>query len=833
MRAVLTCVLALGACAAPPRDLNLLPRSPIEEPYAYVQGGSFSGTAVAESPDPLVAYRWTDPKPSDALQIYLLQPKFVSADPPQAFARVASLTSASPDVTVQGIGAIRLDFGVESAAWIEFDSPDCPGEVEMSISEYNEPGVEKTRAPVQHGNTYRLELNDELYDGVRFAWIRVTGWHAPWHITGIRAVCQVKPTNYAGSFACSDPLLTRSWYMAAYGVKAALCNDYFGSILMDRGDRMSWTGDAHPAQAAALVALGNTEFVRRNLENTANQDNGIRSYALYWVLSLLDYYRYTGDADALRHYLDNACTKLDTAFADFGKDPALSFYGWDERLGAGFEIWFWPSAEPQRAYEMLAIRTWREFADAMEHIGRSDLRERYAGHARTRLAELSQKSGWYSSFGVHAAADALNTGLLDQETRDALYTKELSDRVNRLSLSPFNEYFILQALARLGKWDDALWTVRDMWGGMLEYGGTTTFEVYRPSWNRIIAANDAVPNAQCGIVSLCHPWGAGVVPWLSEQVLGIVPTAPGFTTYDIRPHLGSTLTRVCGSTPTPAGEIRASFDLDTGAAQVHAPLGTLGRLCVPKAGRAITRISINGELAFDGQFHALRGIAGASEDPEFVNFDGLEPGEYSIATVYRGRVAAAAPPPELYAARLLKQDTTTGGDWGGVYGRDGFVLCSYRPDGTDQQSLPSYVSSLDFFRAFPKAGRPDSTIWAASTADHRALASDAANSTPRTAACTSNNDQTMSVAIRVMDSGKHRIALYFVDWEKRGSRSAVELFDADTLRMLAPVSLVRGHAGGVYLVYECEGPVKFRFNKVRGELVTLSGIFFDPVPSKE
>jgi hypothetical protein len=833
VRALLACVLALGACAAPQRDAGLLERSPIEERYAYLEGGSFCGPAVAESPDPLVAYRWTDPKPSDALQIYLLRPRSVSADPSQSFANLSSLTGANPDVTVQNTGAVRLDFGVESAAWIEFDSPDCPGEVEMSISEYDEPGVEKTRAPARHGNTYRLELNDELYDGVRFAWIRVTGWHAPWHITGIRAVCQVKPTNYAGSFACSDPLLTRSWYMAAYGVKAALCKDYFGAILMDRGDRLSWTGDAHPAQAAALVAFGNTAFVRQNLDNTAGQDNGIRSYSLYWVLSLLDYYRYTGDADTLRHYLDNACAKLDAACADFGKDPALSFYGWDERLGAGFEIWFRPSAEPQRAYEMLAIRAWREFADAMGQLGRNDLRDLYASRARAKLAELAQKSGWCSGLGVHAAADAINTGLLDQGTRDALYAKELGDPVNRLSLSPFNEYFILQALARLGRWDDALCTVRDMWGGMLEYGGTTTFEVYRPSWNRVLGTNDAVPNAQCGIVSLCHPWGAGVVPWLSEQVLGIVPTAPGFAAYDIRPHLGTTLTRVSGSTPTPCGEIRASFDLDTGAGRVHAPAGTLGRLCVPKAGRAITRIAINGELAFDGSFHAVRGIANASEDAKFVCFEDLEPGDYSIATTYRGHVVPAPSPEEHYAAHLVKQDTATGGDWGGVYGRDGYVLCSYRADGSDLQSLPGYVSSLDFFRAFPKAGRPDSTLWAASTSDQRALAPDAANSTPRTAACTSNNDQTMTVAIRIEGRGKHRIALYFVDWENRGARAAVELFDADTLRLIAPVSLVRGHAGGVYLVYECDRSVKFRFDKVRGELVTLSGIFFDPVPSKE
>jgi hypothetical protein len=40
-------------------------------------------------------------------------------------------------------------------------------------------------------------------------------------------------------------LLTKIWYASAYRVKASLVQDYFGAILMDRGDRISWTGDAH------------------------------------------------------------------------------------------------------------------------------------------------------------------------------------------------------------------------------------------------------------------------------------------------------------------------------------------------------------------------------------------------------------------------------------------------------------------------------------------------------------------------------------------------------------------------------------------------------------
>jgi len=115
------------------------------------------------------------------------------------------------------------------------------------------------------------------YDGVRFAWIQVKSPAVPWHITGIRAVCQTKPANYAGGFSCDDPLLTKAWYISAYGVRASFCKDYFGAILMERGDRMSWTGDAHTSQAAALVAFGNYDFIKQNLDNTAGQNNGIKA----------------------------------------------------------------------------------------------------------------------------------------------------------------------------------------------------------------------------------------------------------------------------------------------------------------------------------------------------------------------------------------------------------------------------------------------------------------------------------------------------------------------------------------------------------------------------
>ena len=833
------CLISLGALRAAAAEASALPGlapaltletpSAIAEPYPILNGGAFAAPrAVKESPDPLVAYQWKDPQAGDGLQIYFLKPVAAVSDPPDAFDNLASATAGSSAITVKGAGAIRLDFGVESGAWVEFDSPDCPGDVEMGISEYNEPAPNKTKAPVKYGTTYRLELNKELYEGVRFAWIHVKAAAKPWHITGIRAVCQVKPTNYAGSFSCSDPLLTKIWYMSAYGVKASLCKDYFGAILMDRGDRMSWTGDAHTSQAAALVAFGNFALIKKNIDNTSGQSNGIRSYSLYWVLSLLDYYRYTGDTATLEGYIKNASAKLDDAYAVFDKDPKLRFYGWDERLCAGFEIWFKSCQEAQNAYKMLSIRVWNDFAAAMGQCGRSDLQDKYLGYAREKMAALRTNDAWLAEFGLHAAADAVNTGSLSAAEQAALFEKWFTDRVNRISLSPFNQYFIIQSLARMGKHDDALSSIRDMWGGMVKDGATTTFEVYRPSWNEGLAPNAPVPNSQSGIVSLCHPWGAGVVKWLNEEVLGIVPTQPGFKTFDILPHPGRTLTHVAGETPTPHGTIRASFDLASGACSVTVPPDTLARIGVPKAEKTIESISINGKPAWDGAYHAVDGIAAATQDGQFVTFAGVAPGTYALTVTYRGITPPYAEAPVTYAAQTLPADTTTGGDWGGVYGKDGYVLCNYNGEKRDEKSLPAYVTSLEYFRAFPKNGVPDGTVWATDTTDKRALAPNIRNSPTRHATCYSNNDQTMTVTIGIDGKRDYQVALYLLDWANQGSRLAVEMFDARTLNLIAPVRIVNHFSGGTYLVYKYNQSMKFRINKVRGELATLSGIFFDP-----
>ena len=484
--------------------------------------------------------------------------------------------------------------------------------------------------------------------------------------------------------------------------------------------------------------------------------------------------------------------------------------------------------EAQNAYKMLSIRMWSDFAAAMGAYGRADLQAKYNGYAEAKMAELRKNRDWHSQFGLHALAEVAASGLLNDVERKAIAEKEFLDRVTRLSFDPFCQLFIIQAMARINLYDEAFTSIKDVWGGIIKLGGTTPWECYRPSWNIGVGVCDPVPNSQSGITSLCHPWGAGPVKWLNEEVLGIKPTTPGFKTYDVVPHLGRSLTRVAGKTPTPHGEISASFDVNTGKCKVTAPAGTVGRIGIPKVEKTISSIAVNGTKAWDGVYHAVTGIGSASQDSEFVYLSSVQPGTYSIEVSYSGNTPAYKEPPEKYAAQFVKQDKTTGGDWGGVYGKDGYILCNYNGEGRDEKVLPPYVKSVEYYRAFPKSGLPDPQMWAAETADKRALAPDKHNGSGRKAAGYSNSDQTMSVTIGIDGEREYQVALYFVDWNRNGCRQAVEMMDAGTLNQVAPVKIVDDFSGGAYLVYKYNKSAKFRINKVRGSLVTLSGVFFDP-----
>jgi hypothetical protein len=371
-------------------------------------------------------------------------------------------------------------------------------------------------------------------------------------------------------------------------------------------------------------------------------------------------------------------------------------------------------------------------------------------------------------------------------------------------------------------------TIKDCWGGQLEYGATTFFEVFRPSWNQALGYNDAPPNNQCGYTSFCHPWGGGVVNWLSEELLGIKPTLPGFIEFDVMPHPAMGVDQFKGSVPTPHGTIKVEMEMDLGKLQVEVPDGLTARIGIPDMGREIMDIRMDGELVYAANELSDDTSINPVLEEGFVVLHNIAGGVHNFKVSYEGEAPVYTTMKMEYPVPTVLKDSITSGNWGGVYGSDGYVLCAYLSDGDtvqDLRNLPAYVSAVNYSKQLGQQ-------WVDGAKDQRAPSPGEKNAYPRNAGAIYTQDplatlQTMTVDI-LMDQGEsHQIVLYFLDWDKAGRRVAVEMFDLDSKRLLAPVQVVGDFAGGKYLIYAYDGPVRFRINHVRGPNATLSGIFFD------
>ena len=98
--------------------------------------------------------------------------------------------------------------------------------------------------------------------------------------------------------------------------------------------------------------------------------------------------------------------------------------------------------------------------------------------------------------------------------------------------TPYFKFFELDALGKLGDLDRIWKTLHDYWGGMLERGAVTFWELFDPAQEG---------RAQYGMYgdpfgkSLCHAWGASPIYLLGKYFLGVRPTSPGYRTYEVKP----------------------------------------------------------------------------------------------------------------------------------------------------------------------------------------------------------------------------------------------------------------------------------------------------------
>lgn len=145
----------------------------------------------------------------------------------------------------------------------------------------------------------------------------------------------------------------------------------------------------------------------------------------------------------------------------------------------------------------------------------------------------------------------------------------------------FISYFEIEARFIAGQADTALEEIRRLYGWMSTHDPEIT------QWEGIGPKGQPYEGAY---TSMAHGWGTGIVPVLTNYILGVIPSGPGFSIYTIKPVPGD-IEWAKGVVPTPKGPITVNWKqnkvLGLFFLTATAPAGTQGTIYVPVSNSSV------------------------------------------------------------------------------------------------------------------------------------------------------------------------------------------------------------------------------------------------------
>ena len=295
--------------------------------------------------------------------------------------------------------------------------------------------------------------------------------------------------------------------------------------------------------------------------------NGIPGYSSFWFTELQNYERHTGDTAYLRQVHTRLVQLLEFMDKEFNaqnqfidRTGAWLFVDWAPQLNGD-------TPEARIATTMEYARAYLAGAALLRQVGDNAT----AAHFENRAAQLKQalqQSAWSQANGDFGPrwqtnAMAVISGVANPSQYPDIWNHVLSHvgepTIRPNVITPYYGAYVLDAMAKMNHRADALKWIREYWGGMIDEGATSFWEAYDPSWPKSNPHADLQADNSTGyFVSLAHGWSTGPTYWLMEQVLGIRPTAEGFSR-NRHPSDLIDLKWARGQEPTPHGLLKVDL----------------------------------------------------------------------------------------------------------------------------------------------------------------------------------------------------------------------------------------------------------------------------------
>ena len=418
--------------------------------------------------------------------------------------------------------------------------------------------------------------------GFRFVRIDLLSNDVDVNIREINAIAVDSDCKQTGTFRCSDDRLGRIWETGRHTVKLNMQDYVWDGI---KRDRLVWLGDMGPEVMTICNVYGDVPCVPRSLDWAIQAYplprwiNDMGTYSLWWILIQNEWLRYTGNLEYFKGRSDYytgllrlICSRID----ENGRPTIGDFLDWPsyaDKSAVNTGI---------HALTLIALREGEQMCT--EVLG--DLQT--AQVCREGIARLTSASpsvidafvseGIAPDRGGRKQAVALMSlaGMVqDDWAADAL----LFNRSH--GFSTFYGYYMLEALAKAGRYAEAMDLISEYWGAMIDLGATSFWEDFDIDWMANAGRIDELPSEDKVDVhrtygnycyqglrhSLCHGWASGPTAWLSRYVLGLEPADIGQTKVLVNPHLGN-LEWAEGSYPTPYGTIWIRVSRDSGGRTV-------------------------------------------------------------------------------------------------------------------------------------------------------------------------------------------------------------------------------------------------------------------------
>ncbi|MEH7073430.1 sugar hydrolase [Neobacillus drentensis] len=289
-------------------------------------------------------------------------------------------------------------------------------------------------------------------------------------------------------------------------------------------DRRLWLGDLRLQALANYETFGNNELVKRCLylfagvpddkgKVSANvfvapqliaDDTYLFDYSLFFVATLHDYYVATNDLETLKELWPTAYRQIEVALERLDENHILkdssdwwSFIDWQEGLN---------KQTPSQGVLIYTMKQAILLAEELNISEKDNLKarlEEIVEASKTHLWDKGQQffiSGTDRQVSWASQIWMVLAGVWTKEENNKLMKHLLAENPEVGIATPYMYHHLVEALLVSGEKDRAIEEMKSYWGGMIQDGADTFWELYDPN------NKDFSPYGSNLINSYCHAW---------------------------------------------------------------------------------------------------------------------------------------------------------------------------------------------------------------------------------------------------------------------------------------------------------------------------------------